>query len=137
MVLRIENIKWKYNDKHIAAHKLVPIIKEKLDAIKVKYKIKSASSNECLDFIYVDSTKKRLFTSSVTNKTERGLNTERITKKQFDKLVNSFESIFKDLNVMADVKLFEFESDPNSFLLLKTGYNPLTWQPHINFAKEK
>jgi len=148
MKLVIKDVVCSY-DKEFTVDKLVAqLIEPKLSKAKIKFN-KSVSVGVVT---YVPVNKNKIFVSGIENKIvlkpddarladtmkKHGRNylvSERLSKKQFDSLIDSFNGVLDRLNISANIRLYESD-DETSFIMLRYGMENGKWPVPNSFPVE-
>ena len=149
MKLIIENVRSDLFTEDIT-NDMYSMIKEKLRKNNITFNASINSTTKQITFRNVDDNKNknRLFISTVANKIpiknkelidikkRTYLNSQRCTEKQFDAVIDSINGTLNRLKVKADIKLFEYEDDLNSFITLRSDLVDGTWPRPTSFPVE-
>lgn len=139
MKLIIKDVVCEY-DKDLTVEKLIKtIIEPKLNKVKIKFNCGIAPGV----VTYVPVNKNKIFISGIENKIilkpddarladtmkKHGRNylvSERLTKQQFELLIDSFNGTLDRLKISANIRLYETE-DTSSFIMLRYGMENGKW----------
>lgn len=150
MKLIIENIRWPFAPEEKLTREIGNLIKDRLNKLNIRVKDYIDQDFIQYDNVEVVGSKGHLFASKVKNirplspgdpriaKLGRDyLESNRLTKEQWDGVINTFKEIFDGLKLHADIKLYEYDNDATSFIALRTNDVHGTWPSPTKFTVPK
>lgn len=154
--MTVENIKWHFAPEENITTDVAAIIRQRLLKLNVAVKDWVDMANGMIVYSGIDTSSskkllnKHLFTSIVKNiiplldtdpraiKFGRNyLESPRLTKAQWDGIVVTFTEVFDGLKLHANIKLYEFDNDDTSFIMLRSGVEHGTWPQPTKFTMPK